>query len=380
MSRPIGDKLAPGLDEESVAGVWRRVAAARRERPRARRRRAMIGLASLSVSAIALVLLLRAPAPVPPLRVAGLPLVPGATPSERRWQLNDGSTVRLGDRAALEVVSNENGRFVTKLEGGRARFDVTPGGPRRWIIETSLATVEVVGTAFDIDDSPRHVAVHVDRGVVLVQGERVPGRIVRLVAGQDLVIDAEPVERPALAPTLVPAPTTAPAPAAPAPAAPALLPPSLPPLPAAPASAQAAAQAPARTQPAADDGALAQALADADLLRAHGQARAAAERLERAIAEHPGDPGLGVAAFSLGRLYLEVLDEPALAAEAFALVVNAGRPAGLLEDARARRTEALIAAGRLDEAARALAQMEAAFPGSARAARLRTQLEAARVP
>jgi transmembrane sensor len=323
----------------------------------------VVGVCAATVTAVWLVRTSAPPvrASVAPLRLGGAAIAPGAVPSARRWQLDDGSSVTLSERAELEVVSNDDGRFVTKLARGRARFDVKPGGPRQWSIETSLATVEVVGTAFDVDDASGQVTVRVDRGVVLVRGERVPGRIVRLVAGQELVLHADPALHSA---------------AVPAPAPPAVAPP-LPPLPAV-APPPAAVVTPAgEPRP---GRALAAALAESDELRAHGRARDAAELLARAIAEHPDDAGVGVAAFSLGRLYLEVLGEPGLAADAFARVLRAGRPRGLLEDAHARRTEALISAGRRDEAARALAQLEAAFPASARVAPLRVRLAATSAP
>jgi hypothetical protein len=117
---------------------------------------------------------------------------------------------------------------------------------------------------------------------------------------------------------------------------------------------------------------LADALAEADRLRA--SPRAAAERLERALDEHGDDPGAGLAAFSLGKLYLEQLHQPGRAAEAFARVIAAGRPRGLLEDAHARRVEALLADGRADEAREALAAFAAAFPASPRVEVLRARL------
>jgi transmembrane sensor len=340
----IGEKLGPGLDEERVASVWQRIAAARRQAP-ARARRRWLGLGLVASVAVAAALWLNAPAP--PVVAAAL-RVEQPTPGE--WRLDDGSHVELATGTELEVLGNDGQHFVTKLARGRARFAVKPGGPRRWSIETSLATVEVVGTVFDVNDEAGRVTVRVEHGTVLVRGERVPGRVVRLTSGESLVIDAHPPS-PLPLPLPLPLPEGATNVTPPAPAPRPLPAPVAPPTPT-----------------------LADALAESDALRAAGSPRAAAERLERALVDFPTDEGAGVAAVSLGRRYLEVLHEPRRAATAFTRVVRAGRPQSLLEDAHARRVEAYLAAGRLDEARAALAELESAFPASPRAATLRGQL------
>jgi transmembrane sensor len=351
-----------GLDERQIAAVWRRLAQERRDESR---RHAWRWWVLAAVTAVVAVALVNAPwrrvrttvavvpdAPPRPLTLAAAPLAPGSSPAEREWPLDDGSSIRLDASARLEIVSNERGRFVTKLVGGRASFDVRPGGPRTWSIETSLATIEVVGTAFDVaDDGGTLVKVKVERGVVLVKGERVPGRIVRLVAGQELIVEKE--ERR----TMEPAPAPPPAPEPP---------------PRRSRSTQAPNPPPTPT--------LTEMLDEADRLRKAGRAREAAARLEAVIATHPDDGSLGVAAFSLGRLYLEVLDEPAAAAASFAKVLSAGRPADLLELAHARRIEALWRAGASAELEAALAAFQAAFPDSPELVELRARIRTSSPP
>ena len=73
---------------------------------------------------------------------------------------------------------------------GGVRFEVEPDGPRRWTIETGLATVEVVGTVFEVERAPGAVDVRVERGVVVVRGERVP-TIMREVEREAARADSE---------------------------------------------------------------------------------------------------------------------------------------------------------------------------------------------
>jgi tetratricopeptide (TPR) repeat protein len=119
-------------------------------------------------------------------------------------------------------------------------------------------------------------------------------------------------------------------------------------------------------------------LVEADRLRAAGKAAEAADLLDEAIARDPDDPGAGVAAFTLGRLALDSLGQPVRAAAAFARVIELGSPAGLLEDAYARRADALLRAKRLDDAEGAIEDYEAAYPKGRKAAALRARLERAR--
>jgi transmembrane sensor len=261
--------------------------------------------------------------------------------------LDDGSRVLLEPGARLQVLVNDGAQFVTVLDRGAARFELSPGGPRRWTVETSLATVEVVGAAFRIEPSPGRLVVDVERGIVLVRGDRVPGRVVRLADGQRIEVDA-----------VAPVVSGPPAPAAPS-AGPRPRPRS--PAPRAAASKQA--------PPTLDD-----VLQEADRLRAAGDARAAADLLERALASAPRDAMAGLAWFTLGRIRADQLDQPERAAHAFAQVIALGQPPSLIEDAHMRRVEALVDAGRRGEAAAALGAYERAFPSSERAAALRVRL------
>ena len=106
-----------------------------------------------------------------------------AEAATRQITFVDGSRIHLEAQSSLRVLSNGGGSFVTKLDQGGAVFHVTPGGPRRWIVEAGDVTVEVVGTVFSVNRDSEGVSVSVERGIVLVRGQ-VPGGEVRLTRGQ----------------------------------------------------------------------------------------------------------------------------------------------------------------------------------------------------
>jgi transmembrane sensor len=339
--------LAPAFDEERVAAAWQRLARARADRRRGRSPvLAFAAAAALGMAVAAVAIGWRGPdapatRPVPGALVSRDPAIPVAAGAviDRGVDLDDGSRIALAAGALLHVLGNDGAQFVTLLEGGTARFEVTPGGPRRWTIETALATIEVAGTIFTVESSPDRLVVAVERGLVIVRGDRVPGRLARLSAGDRLAIEPSPL----------PEPEPEPEPVKPRPPPRTVSPPP----------------------PTLDD-----LLAEADRLRAAGRHTAAADLLEHAVDADPDHPAAGLASFTVGRLALDVLDQPDRAAAAFARVIDRGRPAALLEDAHARRAEALLEAGRRDDAAAAIDAYERAFPASPRAAALRARLDA----
>ncbi len=310
--------LTPAVDEERLARTWHAISGRTAQKPQSSRWGVGAAAVALLVGGVAGGLLLARPGESGALvgrdpdvsaeAGATVAAAPGLALPELR--LDDGSTVDLERQGHLEVLANDGQRFVTALDGGPARFEVTPGGPRTWTVETAFATVEVVGTGFTVDPTGDRLEVVVHHGVVLVHGERVPGRVARLEAGQSLVVtDRTPVIPAVSPPPMAMIPQPAQPPAEVVPAAPVAMP-------------------------------VAPALVEADRLRALGRQAAAADVLERAVQADPHGPGAGLAAFTLGRLALEHLDQPARAARAFDLVLAEG-PASLVEDARARREDAL---------------------------------------
>lgn len=366
--RDLRSQLAPAYDEAEIADAWRGIAA-RRARPRRRWIVLAVPAFALAAAAVVAIVLWRggttpgsagALTTSAPVSIeAGAQLEAGPQP----LALDDGSQLQIAPRSKVSVLANDGERFSMLLERGTIEVAVKPGGPRRWEIETALATVEVVGTVFTVAHDEHSLTVAVDRGVVMVRGERVKGRVQRLTAGMRLVVedrvitaDVTPPIAPAPVPaTPVPVETTEPAPTPPPPA---------PVAPPAKALAPAVAPAPAPR--------IANAIFEADKLRAT-DAAAAAKHLEDALAATPDDPSAGLARFTLGRLYLDS-GEPAKAVPLFRAIIARGSPHTLLEDAHARLVEALVKSGDATGAKAAFGEYERLYPQGRRLARLRAML------
>lgn len=262
--------------------------------------------------------------------------------------LDDASRIEVSAETDLEILENTGDRLRFWLHEGRAGFDVTPHGPRRWMIESGQVTVEVLGTSFTVSRSEHDVTVSVTRGVVLVRGPTTPGGLLRLGAGESVTVPAAP-------PTL----TAAPAPHADVvaevePAHEAV--PAVRSATAAREETTASSREPSITPPVAAiepaitptvEPAIAsptELLERADVLRREGRYDEAASLLG-AIARGPRGPEASLAAFTLGRLELERRSRPHEAAEAFEQAIALGLREPLLEDARARMVEALSRAG-----------------------------------
>jgi TolA-binding protein len=223
---------------------------------------------------------------------------------------------------------------------------------------------------------------------VIVRGEGVPGRVARLLANQQLVVQARPQtpSSPSFEPPARELPASPPSNISPeransgesdtaqivtSPAGAPTVPsvsrePSLvrPPL-----RRVRRPDAQPSAPPAASPNSIALALQHADRLRELGDPAAAAEQLEDALLAHPKDAAAGLVEFTLGRLYLDRLGEPTRAARAFAAVLSRGAPQPLLEDALARYCEALWKAGQREAARAEFSKYQRTYPrGSRRAA------------
>lgn len=360
----------PG-DEAQLQRMWSSIGEGRRARARGKARRAL-GTAALLSAVVAGALGYAAgtrPGPSPP---AAGPLFAReggdlgravAAIALRPLVLDDGSRLSAEPGTQLELVDNDARSFGLFLGQGRASFEVTPGGPRRWSIDCGVALVEVVGTAFQIERRGARVAVRVDHGVVVVRSERLPGRAQRLTAGEHLEVGAEerapPVlelaaEPPRAAP--VRTATRAPAKAAPARAEPAI----------GDANALHApvSAAPLSAAPLADP--VLALIAEADRALAAGDAHAAAEVLTVVLRDHAEHPEAPVALFRLGRLELDRLNRPERAAKAFEQALARSLPKALREDALARLVEALAKSGQPRRAQDAAAVYRREYPGGKR--------------
>lgn len=400
LRQPVRLLTSQQLDERRVLAMWQGIE--RRSRTNARRldsaatplgalaatlrRASLMRAALLSPSrlalAVALTLLLvmgwsqllssPLPAPAGPLVTATgqrFESVEAGEQHPERVSFADGSHIEAAPGTRVEGLAATDSEFVVLLRRGQARFSVTPGGPRRWLVEARGARIEVVGTVFSVESRAGSFAVRVEAGVVLVRSPLLADGVQRLSAGQTLRLevglDAETEVEPA--PTSAPkaAPPPAPTPAEPAPewgrerAARGL------------ANHQpraAAVPLPQRKPPQrgtaegrAPDSAV-ELWAQADAARRAGDAASAAGLLERLIDEYPRDSQAGLGAYTLGVLQLEQLAAPRAAARRFRQALELGIAAGLRESCYLRQTEALRHAGDEGAARQVARQYLRSFP------------------
>jgi transmembrane sensor len=377
---PTRRVLRSDADEGAIERVWRNVQRRRAENARSVPRVRWVAAFAAVAAVVALVFWRdRPPAPAAsPLRLEGggeiAVLVAAETPLAVSF--SDGSRVELEQGSRLEPLENGPGVFSALLASGRATFDVRHGGPRRWTVECGIATVEVVGTRFTVERSAGRARVSVERGVVLVRGERVRDRVQRLEEGQTL--EVEDVTASGLTPTRldptagVIRPSTSSGPPTMPVAPSAAVPPS-----ANAASWRSFAQkgdnahayaelGSAGIASASRDASVDDLLALADVARLSGHPADAVTPLTRVVAEHAGDQRASLAAFTLGRLQLDSLVHPALAASAFERAIALGLPQSLQEDAYARLVEARAQAGDAAGARSAAEEYERRFPAGKR--------------
>jgi transmembrane sensor len=113
-------------------------------------------------------------------------------------------------------------------------------------------------------------------------------------------------------------------------------------------------------------GAVRDLLTVADVARLSGHPSEAVPPLRRILDDHSDDPEASVAAFTLGRVQLDALGDPADAADSFARAIALHVPPGLEEDTAARLVEARARAGDMAGARRAAEEYRRRFPAGAR--------------
>jgi len=269
---------------------------------------------------------------------------------ERRLALPDGSTLALAEHTDVHVVALEPHEVRVQLLRGSVECDVAHDPERRFVVAAGGVEVVVKGTRFTVSSgleaaAPEQVSVSVERGLVEVR--QPPDRMLALLgAGQRWSSDGR----------ALPAPSPAPAPPAPVESAPA---------PSEPARRESAPSPAAPPKPAASSARTLFERADAERLA--GRSREAAAAFDELRRRYPADARAGYAAFMLGRIRLDSLHDPIGAAEAFAFAI--AHPGGgfFLEDAKARRVEALDAAGPSSECRQARDRFLAEHPQALRA-------------
>ena len=375
---PVRQVLTDSVDAARLMRLWRGLDAARARQAVPVKRAWVIGVALALVAILGATLVLRASF-ASPLHLADGRDVPTrmASGEHTRLAFDDGSTIDVGVGSALDLLETTPRTFAMAIRSGTATFDVTPGGPRAWRIECGSVTVEVVGTRFSIERARTFVRVAVSRGAVLVRGERVPDRVVRLGPGQAIVISLGPAAADGVEGIAGTAPSgtathvveAASATASPASAATPVVqnarrPAAEPAAPvtstAAPSASVVAFEAPKPQGAAASS--IDDELATADRLRREARFAEAAAVLERALSEHGGEASAPLTEFSLGRLYLDSLGDASLARVHVARALGRGLPSEVAEDAEARFVEASVRAGDLAGARDAALRYHARYP------------------
>ncbi|MBN2803784.1 MAG: FecR domain-containing protein [Deltaproteobacteria bacterium] len=114
-----------------------------------------------------------------------------AASSDVNVDFSDDSNLKIKKGALLEVLDNSATSMRFSLRTGRVDFNITPGGPRKWIIDCGELQVEVVGTKFSIFRRKNSIDVQVLRGAVLVKSQLVTDGVQRLNAGDVLRVDMQ---------------------------------------------------------------------------------------------------------------------------------------------------------------------------------------------
>lgn len=274
-----------------------------------------------------------------------------AAPSDdRQLTLPDGSTLALGEQAQAHVVALTAREVRVQLDQGSVECEVAHDPERRFVVAAGGFEVVVKGTHFTVSsqlDAAAHVqvAVRVERGLVEVR--QPPEQVLALLGPGQGWSSAEP--SPA---------APVPIPVAPPPAARAIE----------RGSGRLITPPPARAPRDAVAASARELFDRANAERLAGHAREAAAAFDQLRQRYPDDSRAGYAAFMLGRIRLDSLADANGAAEAFAFAI--AHPGGgfFLEDAEARRVEALAKAGRASECRAARDQFLASHPQAVRAA------------
>ncbi|MCB9604002.1 MAG: FecR domain-containing protein, partial [Sandaracinus sp.] len=190
---PVGEVLDQDADERRLRRNWE-ATRARLDGERRAPRFVLVGAAAAVVAAVVLlwprVSATFSPRLEGPLTVEGAAPVPvEAVATPRVLRFDDASTIELAPGTAIAPTRNEATRFDIALARGRARFEVTPGGPREWTIDAGLARVRVLGTAFVVERDDAHVRVAVEHGHVRVEGALVRGGRIDLHDGESLLVE-----------------------------------------------------------------------------------------------------------------------------------------------------------------------------------------------
>lgn len=291
-----------------------------------------------------------------------------ATKAAGTLTTRDGSTVRVDPGSRVHAADMTDTRHTFVVDEGRASFSVTPNPARVFCVEAGLATVEVLGTVFDVTRDTFGTSVSVERGRVRVT---CAGSLVVLGAGESTrcVEEAPSLPSAAAVSASASAGASAASHAAPPPASTTASTAhrvALHDAPSVSGTAPAEVVAPAREAQLS----MRDVFVRADAMRAAGDAAGAARSLEDALARAPRDPAAATALFTLARIYDESLADRAQASRVFMTLVREYSQHPLAEDALAREAEAASRSGEPQRAAQLARAYREKYPSGVHAARM----------
>ena len=175
-----------GLVEPALKNLWEDAPhlPAKAEKPVSRRRLSVRHYAGMAMAAASLCLAVLF---VPAFFIRIEADYQTSTAESRTITLEDGSRVQLAAASALSTDFTDGRRNVKVLKG-EAFFDVVPDSARPFVVEAKNVTVEVLGTAFDVDLTDGVTQVALAHGSVEASFRNAAST--RLVPGEMLIVDA----------------------------------------------------------------------------------------------------------------------------------------------------------------------------------------------
>lgn len=289
-----------------------------------------------------------------------------ASVSQQQVRFSDGSSVHLlVPDAALDIGAASPSAVEVTLQRGSAEFEITPNPARRFIVHAGAADVSVLGTHFRVTREAARVRVEVSHGRVSVA---YAGGARLLTDGESNWFPPTELETPASASSLtLPVASAATAAALPSAGVPAERVEHRRFLEHAAHGEYAEAFATIEHSPDVVGNSADDLLLAADAARYSGHPLEATRYLERVTREHARESVAPLAAFTLGRIEMTQLAQPAKAADAFARALSLAPSGSLAEDALARETEAAALAGQAARAHDLAEQYLQRFPHGRRA-------------
>ncbi len=276
-ARRARDEVVAPWDELRAARVHKRVQSAlgapgpvAKARASTPLRRVLVALVAAAALLVVVVVVLR--------RGPSAPVAASA-----RVELSDGSVVELDERAHVVAEAVGPDHIGVRQTGGRASYDITPNPSRTFVVWIQDVRIEVLGTAFRVEELDHTVRVSVTRGRVRVSRG---SREVVLVAGEEVVLGDEGA-----------------APSATASAAPEIAPRPEPTSDTTDASAEPSSSAPPSASTAgSEEPTPAELFRRADEARASGQPELAIRHLRHLMSRYPKDSRVTLASFTIGRI------------------------------------------------------------------------------